>query len=232
MGDIRFVVTSDLHGETPNNLMDGDFLLISGDLGPNLDSSLEEATWFNTVFFPWLESQPHRNKVIIAGNHDFSFERHLDLLEIPKSVTYLQDSSATIEGIKFYGSPRTPEYGPWAFMSQDEKLAWYWDLIPEDTDVLMTHGPAFGIRDEAPRYTSAGKFMENAGSKTLRERIEKLKNLKLFLFGHIHEGYGLHMGTPFSCVNGSYWDGRFRTTNLPLAVHIPRWDALHENTKT
>lgn len=223
--EVRFVVTSDLHGETPppSMMMDGDFLLISGDLGPNLDTSLKEVEWFNTVFFPWLASQPHRHKIIIAGNHDFAFERHLDLLEIPDTVVYLQDSSAVIEGIKFYGSPRSPEFGPWAFMSPDEKLAWYWEMIPEDTDVLLVHGPAHGIRDEAPRRTLAGTYTENVGSKTLLDKIAKLKNLKLFLFGHIHEGYGLHMGQPFQCVNGSYWDGRFRSTNSPLAVHIPAW---------
>lgn len=220
--EVRCVLTSDLHGETPSSsvMMDGDFLLISGDLGPNLDTSLQEVEWFNDVFFPWLARQPHRHKVIIAGNHDFAFERHLDLLEIPESVVYLQDSTTTIEGIKFYGSPRTVEYGPWAFMSADEKLAWYWEMIPEDTDVLMVHGPAYGIRDEAPRITMSGTYMENTGSKTLLDRIEKLKKLKLFLFGHIHEGYGIHTGRPFHCVNGSYWDGRFRSTNSPLAVHI------------
>jgi len=54
----------------------------------------------------------------------------------------VQDSSINIEGIKIYGSPWQPSYHDWAFnLERGEAIRKKWDLIPGDTDVLITHGP-------------------------------------------------------------------------------------------
>ncbi len=223
----NFVLCSDLHGEFPV-LPNGDFLILGGDLGPNLRSIQEDVKWFNENFFPWLEKQPHRHKIIIAGNHDFAFEQKLDDLKFPDSVFYLADSSATIGGIKFHGSPRTPQFGEWAFMDSENCLRYYWERIPSDTEVLITHGPPHGIRDEVPRrkmdFSSVppkvNVVIDNAGSKTLRERLSDLHNLKLHVFGHIHEGYGKSFDGKVWYVNASFWDGQMRNNNMPLELEI------------
>ncbi len=224
--DRKFVICSDLHGELPV-LPDGEFLILGGDLGPNLRSCREEISWFNEKFFVWLKDQPHKHKVIIAGNHDFVFERELDQLNFPPEIVYLSDSSAEVGGLKFHGSPRTPQFGDWAFMAQDSTLSHYWDRIPTDTEVLITHGPPWGIRDGAPRRDiyfvpkeMQDTFTESVGSKTLRERLAALSNLKLHVFGHIHEGYGKSSDGKVWYVNASHWDGRMRNNNPPIVLDI------------
>jgi len=226
----NFVLCSDLHGELPK-LPSGEFLILAGDLGPNLRSYKEESQWFNDVFFPWLSGQDHKYKIIIAGNHDFVFERQLDSLVFSPEIFYLSDNAAEIGGLKFHGSPRTPQFGEWAFMAQDSTLRHYWDIIPADTQILITHGPPYGIRDAAPRRSFSfdpvlatrvvtETRMESVGSKTLRERLSLLKDLKLHVFGHIHEGYGKSSDGNVWYVNSAYWDGNMRNNNPPIVIDI------------
>jgi len=95
----------------------------------------------------------------------------------------LNDSGVTIEGIKFWGSPITPFFHDWAFNRWPAGIKPHWDLIPEEVDVLITHGPPFGILD----LTTYSK--ENVGCPILREKIFSIKP-KVHVFGHIHEARG------------------------------------------
>lgn len=130
-------------------------------------------------FNDMLGKIPAEHKIVIAGNHDWCLqtERWVAEGEIT-NATYLRDSSITIDGVKFYGSPWTPEFMDWAFNLSPAYLQDAWSIIPEDVDVLITHGPAKGILDY------------DLGCKYLFDRIQRLKNLKAHIFGHIHEGYG------------------------------------------
>ncbi len=156
---------------------DGDVLIHAGDMS-RIGSLVEltEARDFLAVL-------PHRYKIIIAGNHDFAFERKPDAARsLFENFIYLQDEAYTLEGIRFYGSPWTPEFYHWAFnLPEGAPLAEKWALIPDDTDVLITHGPPYGIGD--------GTNHERTGCRELLLRVQKVAP-KLHLFGHIHQDRG------------------------------------------
>lgn len=166
-------------------------------------------------FLDWFKKQPAEYKVFIAGNHDFCFQRQplgmMALLEErgychknnPQTkLIYLEDNAVTINGLKIYGSPWQPWFRNWAFnlRSQDELEA-QWALIPEDTDILVTHGPPYGLGDRC----EDGRLV---GCKKLLERIKVVKP-KYHLFGHIHESWGVHRSPSLETVfcNGSVAGG-------------------------
>jgi len=100
-----------------------------------------------------------------------------------KDIIYLNDTGTTIEGLKIWGSPVQPEFFNWAFnRERGEDICKHWDLIPDDTDILITHGPAFGILDRVLE----GEYV---GCSDLLKKIKQIKP-KIHAFGHIHEAYG------------------------------------------
>jgi Icc-related predicted phosphoesterase len=131
----------------------------------------------------------HRAKVLVAGNHDFAYEREAVAVEalIPAGITYLRDTGVVIDGVRFWGSPWQPWFFDWAFnLHRGAEIAAKWALIPDDVQVLITHGPPHGILDVVAR--PRGKHV---GCEALRDRITALPALRLHAFGHhIHEAYG------------------------------------------
>jgi Icc-related predicted phosphoesterase len=101
-------------------------------------------------FDDWLGTLPHKHKIVICGNHDLCFEDNpKEARKLMKNAHYLEDETIEIEGLKFYGSPWQPEFHNWAFnLNRGEEIKKKWDLIPNDTDVLITHGPPYGILDK------------------------------------------------------------------------------------
>ena len=170
-------------------------------------------------FLEWFSKQPANHAIYISGNHDCSYEKKPEfkqqMIEEFPELIYLEDSGVEVEGLKIYGSPYTPEFCGWNFMHPrgSKELADKWDLIPRDTDVLLTHGMPYGILDKNDEG-------EHCGCELLRHRIEELPNLKLVAGGHIHEGYQLDERTlpPTVFVNASIWD--HRTGKLREAVEI------------
>lgn len=189
---LTLVLLSDTHARHREvEVPPGDVFLYAGDLTTR--GQLAAIEDFNA----WLGTLPHRHKVMICGNHDLTFERDPD--EAKRRITnavYLQDSGVEIDGLKIWGSPWQPWFFSWAFnLHRGEPIAEKWRLIPDDTDILITHGPPAGILD----WT----FQEKAvGCADLLARVRQVKP-KLHLFGHIHEAAGTedHGGTLF--VNAS-----------------------------
>lgn len=192
---IKITALSDLHGYRPV-LPGGDLLIIAGDITA-ADGIIE---WGE--FFHWLKEQDYQEKILVAGNHDnflqlclsdedsrAFFEDYSLHDEFPSDdFRYLRDSGFEFEGIKIWGSPWSLSFpgihpGCRAFTEpEDELLKQYWDMIPADTDILITHTPPYGILDK----TKSGVL---AGSKTLYNRILQVKP-RLHIFGHIHEQWG------------------------------------------
>jgi Icc-related predicted phosphoesterase len=133
-------------------------------------------------FLSWLNAQPAKHKVFIAGNHEILWERKEQYFKnkIPDGIHYLNDSSVTIEGIKIWGSPITPTFYNWAYnRNRGDDIKKHWDLIPDDIDILVTHGPAFGILDDS--------IDGHVGCEELLKKIEK-NPPSINIFGHIHLG--------------------------------------------
>jgi Icc-related predicted phosphoesterase len=168
-------------------------------------------------FMQWFKKLDRfKYKIIIAGNHDWLFEtnRVLALEDVPKNVIYLEDSGVEIEGIKFYGIPVTKPFNNWAFNRPEEKLVEHWKAIPDDTDVLITHGPPLSICDYVIYDNS------HEGSPSLYfEVVERIKP-KLHCFGHIHGGYGIKVieGTTF--MNASNLDEDYMCVNAPIIFEM------------
>jgi Icc-related predicted phosphoesterase len=223
MKKLSFVCISDMHGELPKEVPNGDFLLLAGDLGPNVNCAWSEAKWFDEIFYSWLEALPHKRKIVIAGNHDFAFETHLNSISFPSDVIYLCDSGIVIDGIQFWGSPRNCTKNPqvWAFAGTDDMLAHYWDLIPENIEILLTHTPPKMTLDCVPRSLGPaslglGVRHDFCGSDSLRLILPKFQNLKLHVFGHIHECAGRLDGDIVS-VNAAYLNAKMTDIN-PIQV--------------
>lgn len=176
---MRIVCLSDTHDAFRGlQVPDGDLLLHAGDLSRKGLAQEVLAT------AEWLRSLPHRHKLVIAGNHDFCLEQQ-DPRGLLRGLTYLQDESCEVEGLQVFGSPWSPAHGVWAFQAErGEPLEQKWQRIPEETQILITHGPPRGILD---RHVSGIPL----GCQQLRERVESLKP-RLHLFGHVHESHGTH----------------------------------------
>lgn len=200
---MKIVFISDTHGAHERvDLPDADVLVHCGDF-TNLGRSEEIA-----VFNEWLGRQNHDVKIVVPGNHDLAFQSKLirskQLLSQADHV--LVDESVVISGIKFFGSPRTPQFGNWAFMYDRSNPPW--KVIPADTDVLITHGPAYDILDQA----SGGR---RCGCEALTKAVERIKP-KVHAFGHIHESRGVQQLGETLRVNAAHGGGTYGTLSVPF----------------
>lgn len=217
---LKFVCLSDTHNHHNKiqDMPDGDVLLFAGDMSRRGEFYEIES------FAKWLEKQPYRHKVVIAGNHDIGLaeypEKLEDLFLSIEGCHYLNQASATIEGIKIWGEPRTPSFGNWAFLI-DRSFMYRecWSKIPDDVDILLTHGPPHGCGDLVVAAHSTN-YLERVGCTKLRKRIKELDNLKLVVCGHIHEGYGhyRYSGTDIFVV--SVLDENYKFRNKPVVYEI------------
>jgi Icc-related predicted phosphoesterase len=216
---MRLVFISDthsLHGRMAHPVPDGDVLIHCGDFCGR--STLNDVSIFST----WFSAFPHPHKVLIAGNHDWPLAND-DWQEAEARLSefeYLHDTSVTIDGVKFYGSPYQPEFFNWAFnLPRGEPLALKWAQIPEDTNVLLTHGPPHGILDECPAMRNRHQWV-HVGCEELDKRVQQLPELKVHAFGHIHEGSGVTQRGNVTYVNASICDDKYRPWNPPRVVEV------------
>ncbi len=190
---MKIVCISDTHGHFAKaKIPRCDLLLHAGDI--SMQGHPQEVEKFLREF----ERAPAIHKVFIAGNHDFLFQKDpaliREMLQEYPEIHYLENSGVEIEGIKIWGSPNQPWFYDWAFNfspdvdSYRQEAQETWGKIPDDTDILLTHGPPYGILDQVSRLI--GKEVDSSvGCKYLLDRILQI-NPTLHVFGHIHEAYG------------------------------------------
>lgn len=287
----RIVCISDTHSMTSHmakGVPDGDVLIHAGDF--TRCGHMSEVRQFNK----WLGTLPHKHKIVIAGNHEISFDPDIsssrrnrkqqvniqnfnfsnvkethrsnhtgnqgldpivpsmpnmanlsidestlnddsnggtqegasprddsvqekDSKSIKMELTncvYLEDRSTTIYGLKFYGSPWQPEFCGWGFnLPRGRALLDKWDMIPDDTDVLITHTPPVGYGDLCASGT-------RAGCVDLLHTVQKRVRPKYHIYGHIHEGYGVRSDGKTVFVNASTCDLAFSPKNKPIVFDI------------
>lgn len=217
--EITFISdTHSRHTDITKDLPGGDLLLHSGDFmnsGVKQNEMFSFCDWFNKL-------DEYDSKIFIAGNHDILFEQSPTFVKGALSgykwIDYLQDEEIIVNGVKIYGSPWQPEFYNWAFNlpRRGPGLSTRWENIPNDTDILITHGPPQGILDiSGPPYSQG-----DLGCELLRVRVDELKP-KIHVFGHIHGSYGYKFinGTHF--INASVLNEQYEYKNKPLTV---KWD--------
>ncbi len=224
---MKFVCISDTHCEHWGmDMPEGDVLLCAGDI--SLRGNEIQTSEFNY----WLGGLDYQYKIVVPGNHDFGFQTHPGLFKaILSEATVLMDEAIVINGIKIYGTPWQPKFNNWAFglERKSPEMQRAMDAIPEDTNILITHAPPYGILDEVPKRNSAGTpiGMQHIGCETLRASLEKrFPELRYHLFGHIHESGGVEMVTmnnrPTWFINATIADKHHDPNNLPKIFHYEK----------
>lgn len=178
---MRIIAFSDTHGcHRSLTVPDGDVLVFAGDY-TRRDSEAELRD-----FSLWWNALPHQHKLFVAGNHDRIIEQNSKhWLKDLYGITSLEDSEAIIDGVRFYGTPWQPEFNNWSFNLPEEKLERKWDLIPSDTDVLITHVPCFEYFD----WCKEGNKVIHIGSSSLLKAFNRVTP-RVHIFGHCHEAQG------------------------------------------
>lgn len=200
---------SDLHGYLPD-MPEGDMLIVAGDV--TAKHTIPEFE----KFLKWIREQKYKWKIFVAGNHDTFLDDGItiDVLHLMNSCcTYLFDSGTEIEGLKIWGSPWTATFHGQnpkckAFsLDTEQQLERKWRLIPEGTDILVTHCPPWLVLD-------GGK-----GSKSLRTRVNDVRP-KLHVFGHIHEARGATEIAGRKFVNSSHVNEYYEDVNHIISVYL------------
>ena len=227
----RLVLISDTHNQHEQLTIPlGDILIHSGDFSGT-------GTFKQTsTFFSWFAAQPHRYKILVAGNHDITlhgefyeqqwwrFHREraddqairalLESYEVEGAFYYLRDREVELDGLRIYGSPWQPEFFSWAFnLPRGEISARKWAEIPTGVDVLITHGPPWGYLDQLDNG-------EHTGCEALERALFTRVRPKLHVFGHIHEGYGLAEVDGITLANASSCDAAYAPVQPPLVVDL------------
>lgn len=211
---MKITCISDTHGRHRDvNIKPTELLLFAGD---SMTSGWDKEELED--FLQWFDVQPAEHKIMIAGNHCRFIENHPEefrkMLEKFEGITYLEDESVEIRGFKIYGTPHSKIFCNWAFNRSEEKLVELFSKIPWDTDILVSHAPQKGVLDSLIDSREVGEH-------TLSDKIKGLPRLKLHVFGHIHNGFGMikphgkHISVNASQVNEAY-----DLTNFPIRLDL------------
>lgn len=196
------------HEEIDLSEYEADVIVHAGDA--TLLGEIPEVSEFSV----WWNSLPYRHKIIVPGNHDFLFQDQPGLAKSMFLNTHvLINEGVEIEGLFFYGTPIVKHFGPWAFGYYNEKREEFYDLIPDQTEVLITHQPPFGRLDYLPNGT-------HLGCEILLDRVLQLNKLKAHIFGHIHSGHGIIDKKGVTVVNAAQLDNSYTNFNEPIVFEI------------
>jgi hypothetical protein len=149
------------------------------------------------------------------------------LAEFP-DIHYLDDSGVNLFGLNIWGSPITPWFHDWAFNRQrytsldgetdpgtSDIITPHWEMIPKDTDILLTHGPPYGYGDLLSTRNRKNDQCPRVGCKDITPFIEEIRP-KIHAFGHIHEAYGVYRDEHTEYFNASCLNDYYEPVNAPI----------------
>lgn len=236
---VNIACASDIHGmwSKIRDWPKADILVIAGDLisnyydgrGSRKEVVCQLSSWVQFQVFA-AHNLPYKDIMVIMGNHDWLGQKDPELTRsfvIFPHIHYLREESLLVQGLKFYGSPWQPFFYNWAFnfpsanpleggnqIEADKAARDCWTAIPDDTQVLITHGPPYSILDACPDG-------RQVGDKHLLNRIQELPRLQAHIFGHIHFSHGTKVQQLAKCnptfVNAAICDEQYRP-NQPVQV--------------
>jgi len=204
--------THELHREI-DSVPTGDILIHCGDW-TMFSKSLNAIEDFND----WLEELPQRHKLCTGGNHEFFLEADPSRRSLIDNATLLIDEAVSIDGLNFYGSPLTPLYGSAFGRPSHSDRRRHWAKVPDDTHVLICHGPPYGILDRSPGQE------EHMGDPELLARCHELPELRLVCFGHVHGAYGMEERDGVLYVNAALMGLGGELEHAPVVFRIKQQD--------
>ena len=199
----KIVATADLHGALPD-IPPCDIVVFAGDI-----TGTGQAMEYRR-FFRYANELPAEYVIMVAGNHD-TMELYNPKYKSDKIITLL-NQGIELNGLKIWGSPYSNPFNGWRFMPDDETRDDAYSEIPNDTDILITHGPEHMILDLLPQQG-------HVGDKVLAKHITRIRP-KVHICGHIHEGYGYTNITGVHSYNVSYISGKFDRINEPVSIRL------------
>lgn len=199
--------THELHREVV--VPDGDLLLCSGDF-TMFSRSLRAIVDFNH----WLEELPHRHKIVVPGNHETFLQTAPSNHSLLTSATVLINQGVEIEGLRIWGTPVT-RFGPAFGVTSAEERRRLYARIPDDTDILITHGPPYGILDRGSGTDS------HAGDPELFDAVTRVKP-RLSVFGHVHDSHGICAIEETTFVNAALLGPDGDIAHEPIVLRIAR----------
>lgn len=220
MSFLTIVAISDVHGKFNKlEIPECDILISCGDYSfVGQDHEIRN-------FHKWLDKQPAKHIISVQGNHERGVQAQFSLSEqlakdVCPRVHFIDEGLIELEGLKIWCSAYTPTFFNWAYMKdRGPEIKEHWDRIPDDTDILVTHGPPYGILDKVEIQHPSGHIIEKfTGCVDLLDRVKQLPKLQAHFFGHIHEGHGkdgiFH--------NVSICDEHYKPINEPRIVEIKK----------
>jgi len=174
-----------------------------------------ESTQTLIDFNAWLGELPHELKVVVPGNHDVPLEADPATHKLLTNAVLLINGGIDFMDLRIWGSPVTPLSGGAFGMWYPPDRRRLYSRIPEDTDVLITHGPPLGILDSAPgaRY--------HTGDPELLEAVHR-RDIALHVFGHHHRGHGVEVTEKTVFVNAALLGDGGGIERDPIVLTIPR----------
>lgn len=215
MTDITVACISDthtMHTSIPGGIPPCDLLIHAGDMTSvgGYDKLIKFNDWGGSL------SLPSERKICIAGNHDKTLENDVETARaLLPNWTYLQDETHEVLGLKIWGTPWSAEFYPetWGFqLRRGEVAKACWEMIPDDTDIVVVHGPPHGFGDLVDRG-------EHVGSKELTKRLMQVKPI-LTVCGHIHSAYGVYAAPWGTVVNACIMTEGYKPKRKAIAVKL------------
>lgn len=237
---IRFVCISDTHSKLKPDDPKFDYIIPHGDVLLHAgDFTMKGGPLEIEQFNKFLEKLKHKKMIVIAGNHELPFDDNIlaepsyfgdrvsviqkylktkgvdSMKHVLTNAVYLQDSMVTVCGINIYGSPWSPRFCDWAFNAErGADILQKWNMIPENVDILITHGPPVGHGD----MTKGGIHV---GCVELLNTVQKRVKPRYHVFGHIHEGYGMSTDGVTTFINAASCTKGYKLENPPIIFDIP-----------
>lgn len=205
--------THNRHKQITDRLPGGDVIFHTGDI------SSQGYEYEVRNFLKWFSELPYERKIFIAGNHDLGFETNPEYyaqIVSEYDVEYLQDSSTKIGKFSVYGSPWQPRFHNWAFNvdRNSPELDQIWSKIPEDTDILLTHGPGWGYLDRVVNTEV------RLGCELLARHVSQRVVPRIHACGHIHTGRGIYSNGKTTYINGSVLNERYDVSFKPIVIEL------------
>lgn len=175
-------------------------------------------------FFAWYNELNIPLKIFVPGNHSTAIESGMVTAADYPEIHFLIHQALERNGVKFFGSPYVPRFHDWAYMRKRTQLDAVWQTIPDDTQILLTHGPPKGILDLTTDYESKG--LVQAGCAALRRHVEQRIQPHIHAFGHLHDehgisNYGIYKRGITQFINCSVCDLRGKFVNNGFVVDYP-----------